>query len=64
MTPVKQYTTLRVRVTPYSLDKEVMQCTLHRFYTQLYPTSTTVLDKLKEDGVFKVVGGRFCLWRV
>ena len=57
------YTTSRVRVNPDSFNKEVIRLTVHSFYTQRqYPTLTTILAKLKEDGVFR--SGTFCLWKV
>ena len=55
--------TSRVCVDPDSFNKEVIWCTIHSFYIQqLYPTLTTILDNLKNDGVFG--GGRSCLWKV
>ena len=63
LTLVKQYTTSRVRVNPDSFNKEVIGRTVHSFYTQQqYPILTTILAKLKEDGVFG--GGTFCVWKV
>ena len=63
LTPIKRYTISRVHVNPDCFNKEVIQRTVHSFYTQQqYPTLTTILAKLKEDGVFG--GGRFCLWKV
>ena len=46
------------------LIKEVIQYTVHSFYIQWqYPTLTTALAKLKEDGILELVGfvyGGFC----
>ena len=63
LTPVKRYTTSRVYLNPDPFNKEVIQCTVHSSYTQRQnSTLTTILAKLKEDGVFR--GDRFCLWKV
>ena len=63
MTPVKRYTTPRVDVNPDPFNKEVIRRIVHSSYTQRqYPTLTTILAKLKENGVFR--GDRFCLWKV
>ena len=63
LTHVKRYITSRVCMNPDSFNKEVIWRTVYSFYTQRqYLTLTTILAKLKEDGIFG--GGRFCLWKV
>ena len=50
-------------MNPDSFNEEVIGRTVHSFYTQQqYPILTTILAKLKENGVFG--GGTFCLWKV
>ena len=63
LTPVKRYTTSRIRINPDTFDREAIRRLVHAFYIKReYPTIAAVLEKAKEECGFP--GGRFCLWRV
>ena len=67
LTPVKRYTTSRIRINPDTFDREAIRrlvhVIVHAFYIRReYPTIAAVLEKAKEECGFP--GGRFCLWRV
>ena len=63
LTPVKRYTTSRIRTNPDTFDREAIRRLVHAFYIRReYPTIAAVLEKAKEECGFP--GGRFCLWRV
>ena len=63
LTPVKRYTTSRIRINPDTFDREAIRRLVHAFYIRReYPTIAAVLEKAKEECGFP--GGRFCLWRV
>ena len=63
LTPIKRYTTSRIRINPDTFDKEAIRRLVHAFYIRReYPTIAAVFEKAKEECGFP--GGRFCLWRV
>ena len=63
LTPVKRYTTSRIRINPDTFDREAIRRLVHAFYIRReYPTIAAVLEKAKEECGFP--GCRFCLWRV
>ena len=63
LTPVKRYSTSRIRINPDSFDRKVIRRAVHGFYERKeYPTLSKVLEKVKEECSFP--GGRYCLWRL
>ena len=49
LTPLKRYSTSRVRINPDSFDREVICRVVHGFYEwNEYPTLCAVLEKVKE----------------
>jgi hypothetical protein len=63
LTPLKRYSSSRVRINPDEFDREVIRHVVHSFYARKeYPTLAMVLSKVKEECTFP--GGRYCLWRV